>query len=324
MVKRDEIKRIIALLFVFLSLIFLSCSKEKVVLERVRLAFLDSDLHQLAAYVALDRGFFTQQGLQVEVAGIFKAGPEEMSAFSAGEIDIGYVGLAPATIAAANGMADVVLLAQANTEGTSIVVGPDFDDSEGIRSLAGKSIAIPGKGTVQDFLLQKAIEKWQINPIPKQVILKPPEMQFALNNEDIDAYIAWQPYPQRSVRRGKGKILIDSGKIWKDHPCCILVGDRKFIEEDKPRALKIIKVHIMATDYIIENPEKAVEIGVKYTGMERETIRKAIDKIHYTYFPDIEKTKEYLDFLVKFGYVRNVDSGIFIKRFVNEELWTGF
>lgn len=309
------------IVFVFFNL---SCSKEKIALDRVRLAFLDNDLHQLAAYVALDRGFFNQMDLQVEVAGIFKAGPEEMSAFSAGEVDVGYVGLAPAVIAAVNGAADIILLAQANTEGSSVIVSPEFDISDGFKSLSGMTVAIPGKGTVQDFLLQRAIEKWQVDPKPKQIILKPPEMQFALNNGDIDAYIAWQPYPARAVRKGKGKVIADSGEIWENHPCCVLIGNRKYIEADLSRALKIIKAHTMATEYIIENPDNAVEIAVKYTGMEKETIKEAMKKIKYDYFPDIDRTREYLDFLIKFGYVKGNDPDSFIKRFINEDLWTGF
>jgi NitT/TauT family transport system substrate-binding protein len=36
--------------------------------------------------VALEKGFFEKEGVKVEVAGIFKAGPELMSAFTAGAL----------------------------------------------------------------------------------------------------------------------------------------------------------------------------------------------------------------------------------------------
>jgi NitT/TauT family transport system substrate-binding protein len=67
----------------------------------VRVAYLQSDVHQLPCWVALDKGFFEKEGVKVEVAGIFKAGPELMSAFAAGALDMGYVGIAPATTAVA-------------------------------------------------------------------------------------------------------------------------------------------------------------------------------------------------------------------------------
>ena len=66
---------------------------------KIRFGYLQSDLHQLPCWVAIEKGFYKNQGLDVEIAGIFKAGPEEMSAFSGGSLDIGYVGEAPATTA---------------------------------------------------------------------------------------------------------------------------------------------------------------------------------------------------------------------------------
>lgn len=88
----------------------------------VRIAYPHSDIHQLACWVALEKGFFKEEGLAVEVAGVFKARPEEMSAFASGALDAGYVGEAPATTAVANGTARVTVLAQVNTEGSAIVV----------------------------------------------------------------------------------------------------------------------------------------------------------------------------------------------------------
>ena len=90
-------------LFVIISLLVLgnpspgSCTQQP-----IRIGYLQSDIHQLACWVALEKGLYRKNGVHVEVAGIFKAGPEEMSAFAAGALDMGYVGEAPATTAVAN------------------------------------------------------------------------------------------------------------------------------------------------------------------------------------------------------------------------------
>jgi NitT/TauT family transport system substrate-binding protein len=128
----------------------------------IRIGYLQSDIHQLACWVALEKGFYKKNGLEVEVAGIFKAGPEEMSAFSAGALDIGYVGEAPATTAVANKAAEVTVLAQVNTEGSAIVVGNNGAIKD-MRDLAGKRVAIPGHSTVQDFLIKKALIKMNVD-----------------------------------------------------------------------------------------------------------------------------------------------------------------
>ncbi|MBI5374985.1 MAG: ABC transporter substrate-binding protein [Candidatus Schekmanbacteria bacterium] len=327
-------KKIFIIILLPLFLLTFSCSKEENAepLQRVRIAFLNNDLHQLAAYVALNNGYYTKQGLQVEVAGIFKAGPEEMSAFSAGEIDAGYVGLAPAVIATVNGVADVMLLAQVNNEGSSIVVPSessltasslDSADKKFLQ-LAGKKIAIPGKGTMQDFLIKRAIEKWKPEPAPSDIVIKPPEMLPTLVNGDVDAFISWEPYPTMAEKDGRGKVIINSGEIWENHPCCVLVGNRKFIEDDYDRAARIIKAHVEATEFIKQNPDRAVIIGMSYTGLDESTVRKAIGKIKYVYYPEPEGYKDFLSFLIKFGYIKQTDPESFLKRFFDEKLWKGF
>ena len=140
----------------------------------VRVGFLNNDMHQLAYYVAREKGFFTEQGLEVREGGTFSAGPEEMSAFSAGELDMGYVGAAPAITFASQGMADIKIVAQANTIGSSIVVRPGLDIAD-VNGLNGRTVAIPGVSTMQDFILHKALAEAGVDPAEvKIIVVKPP------------------------------------------------------------------------------------------------------------------------------------------------------
>jgi NitT/TauT family transport system substrate-binding protein len=51
------------------------------------------------------------------------------------------------------------------------------------------------------------------------------EMIQKLGTGDIAGFIMWEPYPAIAVTKGFGKNLILSGKIWKDHPCCVVAYD---------------------------------------------------------------------------------------------------
>ena len=183
-----------------ISLLFLGSPSPGICEQKpIRIGYLQSDIHQLACWVALEKGLYRKNGVRVEVAGIFKAGPEEMSAFAAGALDMGYVGEAPATTAVANKAAAATVLAQVNTEGSAIVVGKDAPEKD-VHGLAGKRVAIPGHSTVQDFLLKKALMKFNVDQKSVNIIvLKPPEMIGALKTGQIDAFIAWEPYPAKAL-----------------------------------------------------------------------------------------------------------------------------
>ena len=311
----------VSFLFVIISLLVLgtpspgSCTQQP-----VRIGYLQSDIHQLACWVALEKGLYRKNGVDVEVAGIFKAGPEEMSAFAAGALDMGYVGEAPATTAVANKVAATTVLAQVNTEGSAIVVGKDAPEKD-MHDLVGKRVAIPGHSTVQDFLLKKALMKFNMDQKGVHVIvLKPPEMIGALKTDQIDAFIAWEPYPAKARTMGVGRVLLTSGEIWKDHPCCVLVADNRFLSARPQDARAVVKSHVEATDFINTFPDEAVRIGIKYTGMDEPTVRLAMKNVTYTYVLSVDGEREYVAFLSRLQYIRIPDPSAFVNAFINQKI----
>jgi len=285
--------------------------------NNVRIGYLQSDIHQLACWVAMEKGFYQKNGVDAKVAGIFRAGPEEMSAFAAGALDMGYVGEAPATTAVANGVAKATVLAQVNTEGSAIMVKKGSPIKEPA-DLSGKTVAIPGHSTVQDFLLQKALRKFKVDPKKVSIIvLKPPEMIGALKTDQIDAFIAWEPYPAKAQTMGVGEVLLTSNQIWKNHPCCVLVSDDGFRNRQPQNVEGLVKAHVEATRFINQHPDEAVKIGMKYTGMDEETVRIAMKNVNYTYELSIDGETEYVDFLSRLKYIDVPHAETFVNRFID-------
>jgi len=286
----------------------------------VRMAYLQNDIHHLALWVALEKGFFAHEKVDVEISGIFRAGPEVMTAFAAGGLDMAYVGEAPATTAVANKACRVVVVAQVNTEGSALVVATGNAGIGKLSDLGGKTVAIPGHSTVQDFLLKKALKKEGVDLSRVNVIvLKPPEMINALRTAEIDAFIAWEPYPSQAATMGLGRKLATSRQMWSGHPCCVLVCDSVFLDANLERVRGVIRAHVRATAFIKEHPEEAVRIGVKYTGMDAETVRTAMDTVHYTHELNIEGEKEYVQFLSELNYIRVESPQYFIEQFIDGE-----
>ena len=290
----------------------------------IRMAYLQSDIHHLALWVALEKGFFKVNGADVEVKGVFKAGPEIMTAFAAGELDMAYVGEAPSTTAVANKAARVVVVSQVNTEGSALVVAKKNSDINNLTDLQGKTVAVPGHSTVQDFLLRRALRDNGMAPEQVNIIvLKPPEMIGALRTGQIDAFIAWEPYPSKADTMSVGRNLATSKEMWPGHPCCVLVSDQGFVDGHPEMVAAVVRSHVQATDYIHRNPDEAVKIGIKYTGMDEATVREAVQNVTYTYELSIQGEKEYVQFLSELGYIRLDNPDGFVDQFINPDILKG-
>ena len=304
-----------SLFTILAALVFLcpSCKPAGQGRTTVRLAYLQSDLHHLPAFVALERGFYREEGLTVEIAGVFKAGPELMSGFSSGSLDAGYVGLAPALVAAANGTARIALIAQVNKNGSALVVGKDSPVSRPAE-LKGTVIAIPGHATIQDFLVRRMLADAGIEDNQVTIItIKPPEMISVLSGSQIAAFMAWEPYPSLAVIKDAGRVLTYSRDIWPDHPCCVLAVSRAFLEKHPAEVSALRSAHLKSLAYIENNPAEAVAVGVKYTAMDPAVVALALKHIQFDQDLQMSRVMDYAAALNKLGYTTITDPQTFLQ-----------
>lgn len=136
-------------------------------LGTVRVGYLLGDLHQLAYPVAKNsdvgggKSLFEKYGVTVtDASGApYSNGGDEMDHFEAGDVDMGYLGSAPAVLKHLNAGINTMILAQVNNEGSAIIVAESIDS---LKDLRGKKFGIPGFSTVQYFLLRMIAEEENI------------------------------------------------------------------------------------------------------------------------------------------------------------------
>jgi len=317
-------KRLAAGVFLILIASLVFPSKSQPGGQPVRMAYLQNDLHHLALWIALDKGFFIEEGVSIEVVGVFRAGAAIMAAFGAGDLDMAYVGESPTTIAAARGATRVQVLAQANTEGTALVVSRSQSSISGLAGLRGKTVAMPGIGTVQDFLLRKALRSQGVDEKEVNImVMSPAGMLTALQAGQIDAFIAWEPYPSKAETMGIGRSLVRSRDIWQDHPCCVLAADQEFLKARPLDAQAVVRAHVKATKYIREHADEAVAVAMKYTGMDEATIRAALKNITYTTELSLAGEEEFVRFLSLIRYIKISDPQTFMEGFIDRRFLQG-
>lgn len=156
-----------------------SNNTEEIALEspvEIKFGYLIADLHQLAFWVAWKEGWFNNVNVIVKESDSpqypreFQNGGYEMKdGFKPGEIDVGYLGTAPAMIFGINENdfyetsphykeTTIKIIAGVNYDGSAIVIRSGLN-VDSMKDLEGKTLAYPGSGTVQHFLVLMAADQ---------------------------------------------------------------------------------------------------------------------------------------------------------------------
>src|ERR671931_1391509 len=157
--------------------------------------------------LGIKKGFFEAQGIEISKKTL-QSGNDIVLALANHNGDIGYIGWVPAMIARTSGI-PVTTVSASDVEGTSV------DDnwqnimvkgSSSIRTpadLAGKSIAVNALKGVGEVMIKAALKKLGVDPSsPKLVALPFPSMRSALNNGQIDAFWAPEPFVTQGLGDG--------------------------------------------------------------------------------------------------------------------------
>ncbi len=267
----------------------------------IRVAYLQGDIHQVAYFVANSvsagggESFFEQYDVKVEDAkgAPYPSGGEVMVAFAAGDVDIGYLGSPPAIIAHVNAEVPTKVIGQVNSLGSAIVVKDNIVDAS---DLVGKTLATPGPSTIQQFMLLTYLENngLVVGDGPDEVQVTTVGvtlMKASMEADEIQGFIAWQPFPADAVDSGVGHVLADSTDIWPGHICCVVGTMEKFVKDHPDEVTDYLRAHIAATKWIqqamadkeSDEYDLLVQISVDFTGRNENVVKEALEGMDYAY-----------------------------------------
>jgi len=281
----------------------------------VRVGWLTGDLHQVAFFVAQNstvgggKSFFEKYNLNVTDAapGGYLNGPTEMDAFAAGQVDIGLLGASPAITKHLNAMVNITIVGQCNEIGSALITKTPITS---LNDLKGKTIAIPGYGTMQHFLFLRLAEKEGVGVgnFTLKGPMAPRDMRTAMEAGTIDAFIAWEPYCADAVVNDVGVAYKNSSDIWPNHLCCVVAVDKTFAVNHPDIVNNFLKAHIEATNWINEakaqGPGSAdynllIDISARFTNRSHEVLERALSNINYKCDIDSRFIGTFIDFTYK-------------------------
>ena len=216
----------------------------------VKIGYLPSD-HDAALFVADAQGLYKNKGINTELVQ-FNNGGDLMTAMASGDVDVGYVGIAPVLSSISSGV-PVKVISAAQIEGSGIIVTKNSNINNA-HDLAGKTVATPGEASIQHVLLSAYLKAnaMSLNDINESA-MKVPSINDALKTGNLPAAITFQPYVSLGETDDNIVELADSSEIMPNHPCCVVVASDDFIKNHENTTKDIVAIHKEATAFINKN-----------------------------------------------------------------------
>lgn len=226
----------------------------------------DGGLCTAAVQMAYEKGFFDEEGVKVEM--IQSGGSTLQDLITSDKADISQDMLPNTVLKIDNGL-DVNIALGMQTGCLSILVKPDSDIKE-VSDLRGKKIGVPGLGSSQMAIAQRALADAGVstkadNMEVEFIAFSGPELAMVLEDGTVDAVVGSDPLSQNIVKEGVGKVLFSNTDHpeYKDEYCCIIALNPKFTEEHPVAAEKAMRAIQKATKFVRENPEETAKIQVE-------------------------------------------------------------
>lgn len=233
----------------------------------VRVAYFPNITHAQALVMKEKRSLEEKLGNDCEVTWTsFNAGPAEVEAMFAGQIDIGYIGPVPAISANVKSKGDFKIIAGATNGGAALVTREGVDIST-IADLANKKVAIPQLGNTQHLMLLKLLTDAGLAVSSKGgtvevVAASNADILNLMDQGSIDAALVPEPWASTIVTKGNAKIALDYKQLWRegDYSTAVVVTSKEFVEEHADIVKQFMEVHKETTAYIVNNQEEVQAI----------------------------------------------------------------
>lgn len=282
--------------------------------------------HAAAAHIALEKGWFENEGLKIKSCDSFVTGMALSAALIRNDIDAAYLCLAPAICAFANGKVPLKVVSGTHLYGYGLAV-----NSKKIKSLKDLEnpdirIACPRQGSPVDLFMNKLISLKGLDKnkiIGKIKRMPPPKVLMALEAGRIDVAFCCEQFPSMAVAKGF-PIIASAKDVWPNMPGSVLVVKSELIKNSPETVAKIVKITKKGLDFIKSNPVEASKITAKRLStvskdifpekltpdllklnISPEVIEKSLtEQMECTSLVDPIKVQEMIDYMAELGYIK--------------------
>ncbi len=290
-------------------------------LKKLKAGYLPTSGH-LLYFVAKEKGFFQQEGLDVELARFTNSG-EGLTAVKAGKLDVGSFGTSAPLAFIAKG-ADFTIFGGQMGEGHGLIAKPDkaerFKDLKNFRGATIGAVRLATGDVVFRAALREAGIDWKKDLTIKEFD-SPAAVMEAVKKGSLDAGLVWIPYFTLAEKQGL-VVVKYSGDVIKGHTCCRQVALTSTVKERQADLEHFLTALLKAYQYYLTDKNGTVDVVAKYVQIDKADLLKDIYGGHLLVSPDPHKKSvlQFWDFMKKADYITSTEA---IDGRINTRIYAG-
>ncbi|MFO7692416.1 MAG: ABC transporter substrate-binding protein [Vicinamibacterales bacterium] len=255
---------------------------------------------QMPAYVACEKGFMGDEGLQaeIEIAATAWLVPQKLASGSC------QFAVMPWTrVAAAEGEGlPLVLVAGSGFEEAAIVL------RHGIAPTEVRKVSVPMRGGIKDLTAMGLIRSLGWDDAEQVRQPSGDGTIIALFGQGADAASMVEPYATMMEGLGVGAVIRRTGDLWPGAPGCSLTTTRPLIQEEPQLVEGVVRAFARGVVFVKDHPDESAEIASRYIGIHSRFIRAALDRNR----PDVDAIRnqkamdDILALMLQLGYITSI------------------
>lgn len=302
---------------IMISLIFISCSKnQEADNTKVRIGYFPNITHS-QALVGKAEGQFKKAFDNQEIEwNMFNAGPSEMEAMLAGELDIAYIGPGPAINGYVKSKGDVQIIAGAANAGAILISRNDIKIVD-LKELQNKKIAVPQFGNTQDLTLRYLLKQNGLKDTTKGGNVEIHQVQNSdlkvlLEKGDIDVALVPEPWGSTLVKEIDANVILDYNKLWREgnYSTSVVIARKDFIKKHPELVDKFLRTHIELTNTLAKKDEQSKQIvnnqinEMTKKSLPKDVLDAAYNRMTPTNDPEKDSIMDFIDLSVEIGTLK--------------------
>src|SRR5713226_8371750 len=240
--------------------------------EKIRVSISSVDVSFLTAAVADKRGFFKEQGMDVEV--IRMAAPISITALANGDTDYTMI-FASVIRGAMRGMPIKVVASFLDGSTHTLIARPEL---KSVKDLRGKTLGVSTIGATSDVAARMMIRHFGVDPEKemKIVALGSDRARFAALKEGIVEVAVISPPADAEGKKIGMNVLARSYELF-NFPFVGLGVNVKKVKEKPDEVKKMLKALIRANRYVRENREGTIQTLAEWSKSAKEAAAAGYD-----------------------------------------------